>query len=189
MKPKHQGFAALLVLCLGLSGAGGFLGYRYYAPTNGNEPMITPQASIAPISVPGPEEVRLMEKLTPKLAELSVPAAAIAEPVTLTLFGYQPPRIEGGDADEWSDESTEDLTYKLTFTFSSGPRRFCIIDGDFYPNGGTLPDGARIMQIESHKVLVRKKESETWIPLADPEHLPKMRSMSRKPQAKPEKGG
>lgn len=189
MKPKHQGFTALLVLCSGLLFASGNLGYRFYFQGEGHEPNIAPQTPPTSISVPGPEEVRIMGTLAPKLVEVSIPSASPGGPVTLEPFGYQRPQAAGGFSDRGSGESEESSTYALTFTFSSGARRFCVIDGLFYPQGGILPDGGRIVQIESHKVLVRKKESEIWIPLAAPDDQPEMQSMSHQPPAKPAKGG
>ena len=58
-------------------------------------------------------------------------------------------------------------TYALTFTFASGKKKFCIIDGSFYPQGAELPDGGKILKIESGKVLVKKGELTTWISIPE----------------------
>jgi hypothetical protein len=58
-------------------------------------------------------------------------------------------------------------TYALTFTFTSGEKKFCIIDGSFYPQGADLPDGGKILKIESGKVWVKKGELTTWILLPE----------------------
>jgi len=58
-------------------------------------------------------------------------------------------------------------TYALTFTFASGEKKYCIIDGSFYPQGAELPDGGKILKIESGKVWVKKGELMTWISLPE----------------------
>jgi len=44
--------------------------------------------------------------------------------------------------------------YQLTMTWVSGPNRFATIDGGFYSPGDRLPDGARVVEIESGRVTV-----------------------------------
>ena len=69
--------------------------------------------------------------------------------------------------DQGGEKVNLTATYALTFTFASGEKKFCIIDGSFYPQGAELPDGGKIMKIESGKVWVKKGELMTWISLPE----------------------
>ena len=44
-----------------------------------------------------------------------------------------------------------------------GERRFCVIDGSFYAEGASLPDGATIVKVETNRVLINKDDSKEWI--------------------------
>ncbi len=69
--------------------------------------------------------------------------------------------------DQGGEKVNLTATYALTFTFASGEKKFCIIDGSFYPQGAELPDGGKILKIESGKVWVKKGELMTWISLPE----------------------
>ena len=69
--------------------------------------------------------------------------------------------------DQGGEKVNLTATYALTFTFASGEKKFCIIDGSFYPQGAELPDGGKILKIESGKVWVKKGELTTWISLPE----------------------
>ncbi len=58
-------------------------------------------------------------------------------------------------------------THALTFTFASSEKKFCIIDGSFYTQGAKLPDGGKIVNIETGRVRLKKGKSSQWISLSE----------------------
>ncbi|MGD9211377.1 MAG: hypothetical protein PVI90_11400 [Desulfobacteraceae bacterium] len=178
IKQKHQGAMAICILMVSIFATLSFVGYSFWFIENNpiaTKPIILPQ-----ISVPSSKEIRMMRQLLPKLETLSVPSGIITGAVALEPFGYRRPEVGVGQAGGKPGDLSEESNYTLTLTFSSGTRRFCIIDGAFYPKGGVLPDGARIAQIRPHKVLIRKKERQIWIPLSIPKYPKGMQTMSKK---------
>lgn len=183
MKPKHQHLTAATVLILSVCTAIGYAIYRFQLSSP--DIVVASPPKLSQISVPKQQDISAMRKLAPRFEELSYPNESTSEAVALEVFGYRRPGSVGSQTGGYQDEATERLDYALTFTFSSGSRRFCIIDGSFYPQGGLLPDGARIVRIDAHKVLVRKKERQVWIPLAAPD----VQTISKKPSEKTDAGG
>jgi hypothetical protein len=165
----------------------GYTIYSFQSITNGESVGSAPIFS--QVSVPTSQEMRTMGQLKVKFRDLSVPNESMPGPVALEIFGYRQPGYYSTETISASDESPEKLNYRLTFTFSSGSRRFCIIDGIFCPKGAILPDRARIVRIEAHKVLIQKKERQIWIPLEIPENIVKDQTITQKPSKKIDVGG
>jgi hypothetical protein len=65
------------------------------------------------------------------------------------------------------EEIDSKTAHALTFAFTSGEKKFCIIDGSFYTQGAELPGGGKIVQIESGRVRVKKGKSAQWISLSE----------------------
>lgn len=164
MKPKHQGLTATLILVLSLVIAIGYTGYSFQ---DGTKP-IKNVAPVMPvnINVPDPQEIHLMRRLSSKLKALSFPTDSLLERASLEIFGDKRSVDEILTDADVKNGYSKNLEYDLTFTFSSGRRRFCIIDDVFYAQGETLPDGGKILQVEAHKVLIQKESKQVWIPLA-----------------------
>ena len=179
LKSKHQSLAIILVLvCSILAG----LSYTiYHLQFVGGGESVGSAPVFSQVDVPTSKEMHTMSKLKIKLKDLAVPNESIPGPVALEIFGYRRPGFDRTGISDNLDKSPEQLDYTLTFTFSSGSRRFCIIDGVFYPKGAVLPDNARIVQIEDHKVLIQKKEKRIWIPLEIPANIAEDQAIWRKP--------
>ena len=60
-----------------------------------------------------------------------------------------------------------EMNYSLTLAFSARTIGFCVIDGVFCEEDSVLPDGAHIVSIEPHRVLVQKGDFLHWIPMTD----------------------
>ena len=182
LKSKHQNLAVTLVLVCSILAGLSYAIYHFqsvsYSESIGSTPVLSQ------VNVPTSKEMHTMGQLKRKLKDLAAPKESIRGPVALEIFGYRRPGFNRTGANDASDESLEQLNYVLTFTFSSGSRRFCIIDGVFYPKGAILPDGARIVQIEAYRVLIRKKERQIWIPLEIPANIAEDQAISQKPSKK-----
>jgi hypothetical protein len=60
------------------------------------------------------------------------------------------------------------MGYNLSFAFVSDSKKFCVINGKFYSEGNTLPDGALIDRVESERVRVYKNKLEKWLAVTGP---------------------
>lgn len=165
MKRKHHALVALILMGLSL-GAVGLHAFQRLAkgegvrPAFGREPLRSQPA-------PAPNIIREIEKLDMELSSLAHPVGSDPPGVNLALFGYEP--IETG---EYAAQGGEiflppEMNYSLSLAFSAGTIGFCVIDGVFYHQDSVLPDGAHIVSIEPHRVLVQKGEFLHWIPIAD----------------------
>ncbi len=166
MKLKHRSLTAVIIMIGIVFISAGYVWYDIQSDVN----EIAYAAPMAPvqINVPGSDDVTSMRQLSSKLKAFSLPKELPSGPVPLELFGYHRPDQATASMAADDDAMSDKVSHLLTFTFSSGRRRYCIIDNAFYSLGETLPDGARIIQIDAHKVLIRKNELQFWIPLADP---------------------
>jgi len=117
-------------------------------------------------SVPPPAVIEEMEQLDARLPSLAHPPGSDAPGVSLTLFGYAPIKRPKHDTQSKKVLLPPEMNYSLSLAFSAGAAGFCVIDGVFYEEGAVLPDGAQVVTIEPHRVLVRRHEFKHWIPLA-----------------------
>ncbi len=117
-------------------------------------------------SVPPPDVIEEMGKLDARLPSLAHPPGSDAPGVNLTLFGYEPIKKPKYNTQGKKVLLPPEMNYSLTLAFSAGSTGFCVIDGAFYEEGSLLPDGAQVVTIEPHRVLVRHHEFKHWIPLA-----------------------
>lgn len=182
MKSKHQNLAAVSVLLLSAVAAFAYGIYRLKYVEDGV--IIEPQPVFSQVSVPTAQEIRAMGELKQKFSELALPEDPISKPVAMEIFGYHRSDLFLSKSGEYVDVGADYTDYNLTFTFSAGRRRFCMIDGGFYSLGGRLPDGAEILQIDAHKVLVQKKERQIWVPLAAPDNITDSRTTLKRSSKK-----
>ena len=97
------------------------------------------------------------------MSQLVYPSGSDTRPVDLMLFGYHStdtPRRASGARES---RLPIDMDYVLSFAFVSSRQRVCMIDSIFYGQGDELPDGARILKIESKRVLIQKKRFKKWL--------------------------
>ena len=98
-----------------------------------------------------------------ELAQLVALPAPEEDIVDLIALG-QPPEPATADFDPGEENGGDSSTeYILTLVFCSQNKNFCIINGRFTTEGGQLPDGASIVRIEPHRVLLRKGGVSDWI--------------------------
>jgi len=125
--------------------------------------MFTP---LSPVTIPDPKTISEMERLEGKMDQLSHPMASNKAPVDLGLFGYRPISRARYTTAGKKPLLPPGMHYSLTLAFSGGTKRFCVIGGQFYEEGASLPDGARIVKIRANRVLVRKQRFTSWVPVA-----------------------
>jgi hypothetical protein len=163
MKAKHRYLfsIACILLAIGIT-------VVYYASDFWSIDNTVPgRRDIQPLPVypePSPMEIRLIDQLSPKLEMLRHPPVQKKTPSDLRLLGFvtQSPGATGFfRAKQTNRQNITD--FLLSFTFSSGKRRFCVIDGVFYQEGDYLPDESRIFRVAARKVLLEKNGLQSWI--------------------------
>jgi hypothetical protein len=165
MRRKHHGLLSVILIFLAI-------GVTSLYAVNRNrqtKPDIKPShaETLPKIFVPEAADIRMTEQLNQGMDVLSIPHKTDTVPVNLALLGYFAPG-EGDRLGERKDVAgLGKVPYLLTFTFASGEKRFCIINGSFYQAGSPLPDESKIVKIESKRVLVKKEGVRKWIPLAE----------------------
>jgi hypothetical protein len=165
MKRKHRALVALIFMGLSL-GAVGLHAFQSLATGEG----VRPAFGWKPLtSQPAPARniIREIEKLDMELSNLAHPLGSDPPGVNLALFGYQPIRTGEYAAQGGEILLSPEMNYSLSMAFSAGTIGFCVIDGVFYQKDSVLPDGAHIVRIEPHRVLVQKGESLHWIPISE----------------------
>lgn len=126
---------------------------------------------VRPVNIPGPGVVREIVRLGGRMDTLNAKPAFHPQQVDLTLFGYEPLRHADGSHDirgsTGHEHPDDQITHTVTLAFAGEKKGFCVIDGRFYPAGGTLPDGAKIVKVEAQRVLIHKFNLKRWIPVSD----------------------
>jgi len=165
MKIKHQGLITLGLVVMSLAAAVINTRTDFWRSDHG-----VPVPAVKRHSdhkVPDPREIRKIRKLGKKISQLILPVHSDATEVNLALFGYQPVRDSGMDEVPADTDEPDHAEYTLTFTFSSGDKRYCIIDGAFNSEGTVLPDGATITKIEPKRVLITRENTRQWVDLVE----------------------
>ena len=166
MKRKHSGLLTFILIFLALS-----VTVLYAIHDHGKEIdkiRISSRAKPLPIiSVPASSLVKEIEKLEKIMTDIPRPQRPDLSPVNLSLFGYQKMGKLGFASRGKKIVLPTRMDYNLSLAFTSGKRRFCVIDGTFYTEEGHLPDGARIIKIEPNRVLIGKRQIKEWISIAE----------------------
>jgi hypothetical protein len=167
MKRKHHGMISIIIIVVVLLPTAIYAVYSLQDPIMGNTVRLT--GTLSEYTVPDMTVMKEIFKLERKMMDLN-------NPIELDSVSDQPIRFWHYSDQRYSRNKTIDplgervnfkAAYALTFTFASGEKKFCIIDGSFYPQGADLPDGGKILKIESGKVWVKKGELTTWISLPE----------------------
>ena len=113
---------------------------------------------------PSTIEMRTIDQLSPRMKTLTNPPARKPVPADLRLLGY----VHHGSEKFQSRTKTRvknstQPDYLLSFTFSSGRKRFCILNNKFYQEGDQLPEGSQIVRIQTRRVLLDTNGLQYWI--------------------------
>ncbi len=117
------------------------------------------------LSVPSQDEMREIRKLEHEMPVVAYPSGSEISAVNLSLFGYQPVKERTYRRVEKRLILPPQMRYSVSLAFSAKTKRFCVIDGNFYQEGATLPDGGKIVKIEPRRVLIRKDRFKCWVPV------------------------
>lgn len=162
MKKKHFNSAAVLFIFLIFTGTVicGVISVKH-----------AKQKNVYKISGLQPETASAENINTEKLNRLIKEMSSLSQykqrpgstvPADFRLFSNFQPALSmdtGGSANE-------NAGYHLSFAFSSETQKFCVINGRFYSEGGTLPDGAFIDTVEAERVLVSKNKLKKWLAIS-----------------------
>jgi hypothetical protein len=167
MKRKHHGMISIIIIVVVLIPTAIYAVYSLQVPEKGNIVRLTGASS--EFIVPDMTVMKEISKLETKMAKLASPIELESlsdQPIRFWQYSDQHyPRYK--TIDQGREKVNFKTAYALTFTFASGEKKFCIIDGSFYPQGADLPDGGKILKVESGKVWVKKGELTTWISLPE----------------------
>ena len=163
MKIKYHGLLSTGLICTAIIVAGAYTWSAEWETTG--EARIGHLKPLPAISVPGPAVMKEVELLSKRMNGLAYPPQSDPAGVNLLLFGYEPVKEKRVAAHGRQTVAPGRIGYSLTFTFFSDRKRFCIIDGLFYSEGGKLPGGGKILKIRPGRVLITRQESSAWVPL------------------------
>lgn len=167
MKRKQQGLISILIVVFILIPTAIYAVYFLQVSVEGNtvrSPKMPSEYIVPDTTVL--KEISMLEK---KMTELANPVDLESlpdKPIRFWQYSDQPyHRYKTFNHGE--EKANFNTVYTLTFTFTSGEKKFCVIDGSFYPQGAELQDGGKILKIKSGKVLVKKGELTRWISLPE----------------------
>ncbi len=165
MKKKHFGPAALIIIILvfsatvicGIISVNAAKEKKHYK-SPGPLPEISASNSI------DLDKINRLTKEMPGLLKYKQKPGVIVYSDLSLFSNSQSVTTEAKDKSGASDNTG----YHLSFAFFSDTKRFCVINGKFYSEGNSLPDGALINTIEAERVLVSKNRLERWLAVAGP---------------------
>jgi len=165
MKRKHRGLVTIGIIFPVLVAAAVYALSDFWKTDD--RVTIHRMKPLPDINIPQTSTLREIDRLGKKLRSIAYPSGSGEAPVDLILFGYQSFQETGqkSEAATYQRQITlpVEMNYSLTFAFSSGKERFCFVNHTFCGEGDTLPDGGRILKVESGRVLIEKRGFKKWI--------------------------
>jgi len=86
------------------------------------------------------------------------------------------PAYAGDDGESIPSVRGELTGYQVTMTWVSGNNRYAAINGGFYAVGDTMPDGTRVLAVESGIVRLQKNGVEDYVRIVDQPPAPRRQS-------------
>ena len=165
MKRKHYGLLSVVLILLTLT-ATAF--YAIKVSHRMAKEISTSRMKFSPsISIPDTAAIKEIDRLEEKVMGLARPKRLNLSVVNLGLFGYLPMKKPKVMKRERKIMLPSHMDYSISLAFSSVTKRFCVIDGAFYTEGSSLPDGGKIVRIEPKRILISKYRSKEWIPVRE----------------------
>ena len=162
MKIKYLYLMSFILILVGMVVSG--LWVARVGP-EGRPPSLTSSVALPGGKMPSSEVVQEIGRLDGLLAGLATPKEKVIGPVQLSVFGYREvqaqPRIRKGQQLRLGGE----FRHSVTFAFSGGSKRFCVVDGAYYAEGALLPTGEKILKIMPDKVMFEKRRVRKWVPV------------------------
>ncbi len=171
MKRKHYGVLVFVIMVLSVVA----VGLDAFHALGNFDTALHPSRlrSSRVLSVPGQNAMGEMSRLNAGLASLAIPPESDSSDVNLALFGYLPEERHRHRKKGEEGLLPPGMDYSVSFAFSSDTKGFCVIDKAFFQKGSTLQDGARIIEIESSRVLIEKDGFKVWLPVGKGTKLPR----------------
>ena len=169
MKKKYQGLLTIGLILLVLFATAVYTLSGFWK--TGDKVSIYRMKPLPNINIPETSTLREIDRLGKKLRGIAYPSGTGAGSVDLIMFGYQSIQESGQGSGQRFEPATYgrqitlpvEMNYSLTFSFSSGKERFCIVNSIFCGEGDKLADGGRIIKIESGRVLIEKRGFKKWV--------------------------
>jgi len=167
MKRKYQGLLTISLILLVLVATAVYAMSGFWK--TGDKVSIYRMKPLPNINIPETSTLREIDRLGKKLRSIAYPSGSGTAPVDLIMFGYQSIQASGSsqgfEPAAYGRQITlpVEMNYSLTFSFSSGKERFCFVNSIFCGEGDNLPDGGRILKIESGRVLIEKRGFKKWV--------------------------
>lgn len=124
---------------------------------------VPPVKTVSTVLIPDQKTLEEMTKLENRMGELLKPVSERREPVNLKLFGYEPVQKGKLYRGRVGPGLLRKSVHLLTMAFKGLSKGFCVIDGIFYPQGASLPDGSVIRRVERNRVLLIKRKQKIWV--------------------------
>jgi hypothetical protein len=167
MKRKYNGLIAIIIMGAVLLPTAIYAVYASQT-TNGTG---TARLTVFPsdFSVPDMADIKRLSSLENELVDIANPKTPMSTPDRdIRFWRYSDQNYHRYTTNGQGQEKIDPKTaHALTFTFASGEKRFCIIDGSFYTQGAELPGGGKVVKIEPGRVRVEKGKSAQWISLSE----------------------
>ena len=167
MKRKYHGLISMVIIVVVLIPTAIYAVYSLQDPIRDKPFRLTgPQSDYTVPDISVMREISKLERKMNEFIDKNEPDMVFDQPIRFWRYSDQY-NSRHKTIDQGGEKHNLAATYALTFTFASGGKKYCIINGSFYPQGAELRDGGEIMKIESGKVWVKKGELTTWISLPE----------------------
>lgn len=167
MKRKYHGLISIVIIAMLLVPTAIYA--VYFSQVSVSIDTIGLKKISPEFMVPDQAVIKEISKLEKEMIDLANPVES--ESVTdkkISFWRYSDQYYRRYTTTDQGKENVNPKTaYALTFTFASGKKKFCIIDGSFYTQSADLPDGGKILKIEPGRVWVKKGEITEWISLPE----------------------
>jgi hypothetical protein len=167
MKRKYNGFIVIAIMGVVLLPTAIYAIYSSQIPGSIDTARLT--AFSSDFAIPDASVMKRLSGLEKEMVDIASPQAPKSVlDRDVRFWRYSDQNYHRYAANDQMQENIDPKpTHALTFTFASGEKKYCIIDGSFYAQGAKLPDGTKIVNIETGRVRVKKGKSSQWISFSE----------------------
>lgn len=162
MKRKNYATIIIVIILVSVSTGAALLSNGLGMNHPASDSLVKPEHQVSS-SVPESRNLKEMRRLEKIMPLLMNPSEVDSSGAQLGLFGDY---TFGGKSIRTAGDKTDlssNPDYSLSLSFYCNETRFCVIDGNFYAEGASLPDGGKIVLVELNRVLVKKQNLTKWI--------------------------
>ena len=183
MKRKYNGLIAIVIIGVILLPTAIYAIYPSQIPGGIHNARVRGFAS--DFSIPDAAVMKKIYSLDKEMVDIANPnASRSAVDRDIRFWRYSDQNYHRYTATRQSQKNIDArIAHTLTFTFASNEKKFCIIDGSFYAQGAELPDGEKIVEIETGRVQVKKGKTIQWISLSESTKWGEMEKKPHQPKS------